>query len=292
MMIKNILVPTDFSKCAMYAAKVAAKMAKEINATLHFIHVIEVPVVAYDVGMVNFESLPQAMFMRELADKNMTQLFKEGFLNGINVKTTIEYDAIYKRINQYVANNDIGLIVMGSHGASGFTASIIGSNAERVTRYAECPVLTIKKEHKDFSIKNIVLASNFYGESDFMFKEFEKLKGLFSGAKLHLLKIITSASFEPTSRSKNIINEFIENNKIDNYTVNIYNHNSEEEGILEFSKEINADMIVIGTHGRTGLSHLFKGSIAEDLLNSASRPVLSIKMDIPENESGVLFPEM
>jgi nucleotide-binding universal stress UspA family protein len=291
-MIKNILVPTDFSKCSMYAVKLAAKMAKEVNATLHFLHVIEVPVVAYDVGMVNFESLPQAMFMRELADKNMTQLFKEGFLNGLNVKTTIEYDAIYKRINQYVAKNDIGLIVMGSHGASGISELVIGSNAERVTRYAECPVLTVKKEHNNFDVKNIVLASNFYGETDIMFKEYEQLKGLFSGAKLHLLKVITSANFEPTSRSKNIINGFVKKHKLDNCSVNIYNHDSEEDGILEFSKEIKADMIIIGTHGRTGLSHLFNGSIAEDLLNHASRPVLSIKIDIPENKHGVLFPEV
>ena len=88
-MIKNILVPTDFSKCSMYAVKLAAKMAKQVDATLHFLHVIEVPVVAYDVGMVNFESLPQAMFMKDLADKNMNQLFKEGFLDGIKVKRFI-----------------------------------------------------------------------------------------------------------------------------------------------------------------------------------------------------------
>jgi nucleotide-binding universal stress UspA family protein len=289
-MVKNILVPTDFSKCSMYAVKLAAKIAREVNATLHFLHVIEVPVVAYDVGMVNFESLPQAMFMRELADKNMTQLFKEGFLEGLNVKTTIEYDAIYKRINQYVSRNDIGLIVMGSHGASGISELVIGSNAERVTRYAECPVLTIKKEHNNFDVKNIVLASNFYGETDIMFKEYEKLKGLFN-AKLHLLKVITPANFEATSRSKNIINDFVKKHKLENFSVNIYNHENAEEGILEFSEEVNADMILIGTHGRTGLSHLINGSIAEDLLNHASRPVLSIKIDLPENEHDVLFPE-
>ncbi|TXB66999.1 universal stress protein [Vicingus serpentipes] len=289
-MVKNILVPTDFSKCSMYAVKLAAKIAREVNATLHFLHVIEVPVVAYDVGMVNFESLPQAMFMRELADKNMIQLFEEGFLEGLNVKTTIEYDAIYKRINQYVSKNDIGLIVMGSHGASGISELVIGSNAERVTRYAECPVLTIKKEHNNFDVKNIVLASNFYGETDIMFKEYEKLKGLFN-AKLHLLKVITPANFEATSRSKNIINDFVQKHKIENCSVNIYNHENAEEGILEFSEEVKADMILIGTHGRTGLSHLINGSIAEDLLNHASRPVLSIKIDIPENEHDVLFPE-
>ena len=107
-----------------------------------------------------------------------------------------------------------------------------------------------------------------------------------------MLKVITAANFEPTSRSKNIINAFVKEHKLDNCTINIYNHETEEAGIIEFSEEVNADMILIGTHGRTGLSHLINGSIAEDLLNHASRPVLSIKIDIPENKHGVLFPEV
>lgn len=290
-MIKNLLVPTDFSKCSLYAAKLAAKLAKKTNSTLHFLHVIEVPVVAYDVGMVNFESLPQAMFMRELADKNMAQLLKEDFLNGISIKSTIEYDAIYKRINQYVEKHEVGLIVMGSHGASGLNELVIGSNAERVVRYAECPVLTVKKEYQEFEVQNIVLASNFYGEADIMFSEYLKLKELFD-AKLHLLKVITPSNFEATSRSKNIIKEFTEKHQLQNFTINVYNHENTEDGILEFSDEVNADLILMGTHGRTGLSHLINGSIAEDLLNHTSRPVLSVKIDIPENKHGVLFPEV
>ena len=277
-MTKNILVPTDFSKCSMYAAKLGAKMAKEANVSLHFLHIIEVPVVAYDVGMVNFESLPQAQFMKELADKNMSQLLEEDFLKGVKVETTIEYDAIYKRINQYVSKQNIGLIIMGSHGASGINEAIIGSNAERVTRYASCPVLTLKKELPNFEAKNIVVASNFYGEIDAMFQEFEELMNVFN-AKLHLLRVITPSNFEITTKSKNVMNEFVKKHGLTNCTLNIYNHDTVEEGILQFSEEINADMIVIGTHGRTGLSHLINGSLAEDLLNHASRPVLSVKIN-------------
>lgn len=276
-MIKNILVPIDFSKCSMYAAKLAAKMAKGTNIHLHFLHVIEVPVVAYDVGMVNFESLPQAKFMRELADKNMSQLLGEEFLKGINIETSIEYDAIYKRINQYVSTQNIGLIIMGSHGAAGASEILIGSNAERVTRYASCPVLTVKKELPNFETKNIVVASNFYDEIDAMFDEFKGLMNLFK-AKLHLLRVITPSNFETTTESKKVMTEFVEKHNLSEHTLNIYNHDNVEDGIMQFSEEINADMIVIGTHGRTGLSHLINGSLAEDLLNHASRPVLSVKI--------------
>lgn len=290
-MIKNILVPTDFSKCALNAAKNAAVIAKKNNATLHFLHVVEVPVVTYDVGMVNFESFPQAMFMKEIADSNLEKLLEEDFLKGVNIKTTIQYDAIYKRINQYVDKANIDLIILGTHGTSGIGEHIIGSNAERVTRYTSCPVLTLKEQTNISEVKDIVLASNFYGEVDYMMQEFKKIESLFDDTTVHLLKVITPSNFESTPRSKKILADFIKEHRLTNATSNVYNYSDEEEGIIKFSDDINADLIVLGTHGRTGIAHLLKGSLTEDVLNHAPKPVLSIKIDYPEQKHDMLFPE-
>lgn len=276
-MIKDILVPTDFSKCSVSAVKVAAQLAKKLDATIHLLHVIETPVVAYDAGMVNFESLPQAMFMKELADDNMKSLLNEGFLQGISVESKIEYDAIYTRINHYVEKNDIQLIVMGSHGAKGFNEIVLGSNAERVVRYSSCPVLTIKQDDSNFDVKNIVVASDFNSEADEMFKGFKQFTSLFK-AKLHLIRVNTPVNFETTPESKEKMKKFADRNKLENFTMSIYNDTTEEDGVLNYADEINADLLLIGTHGRTGLAHLIKGSIAEDLLNHSKRAVLSIKL--------------
>lgn len=276
-MIKDILVPTDFSKCSVYAVKVAAQLAKKLNATMHLLHVIETPVVAYDAGMVNFESLPQAMFMKELADENMKNLLAESFLSGISVESKIEYDAIYKRINQYVENHKINLIVMGSHGAKGFNEIVLGSNAERVVRYADCPVLTIKQDYPSFEVQDILIASNFYNEADNMFKAFKQFTDLFD-ANLHFVRVNTPINFETTPESNKKMNDFASRHALESYSFVIYNDQTEEDGILNYADEIDADLLVIGTHGRTGLAHLIKGSIAEDLLNHSKRAVLSIKI--------------
>jgi nucleotide-binding universal stress UspA family protein len=63
--------------------------------------------------------------------------------------------------------------------------------------------------------------------------------------------------------------------KLENYTLNIFNDYSEEEGIIRFSESINADMIAMATHGRKGFAHVLVGSIAEDVVNHAKRPVLT-----------------
>lgn len=276
-MIRNILVPTDFSKCSVYAVKVAAQLAKKLDATIHLLHVIETPVVAYDAGMVNFESLPQALFMKELADDNLKNLLSESFLKGIKIESKIEYDAIYKRINQYVEDQKVDLIVMGSHGAKGFNEIVLGSNAERVVRYSSCPVLTIKQEYANFDVKNILIASNFYSEADTMFKAFKQFTSLFN-ADLHFVRVNTPINFETTPESHEKMDKFARRHHVEEYSFGIYNDQTEEDGILNYADEINADLLVMGTHGRTGLAHLIKGSIAEDLLNHSKRAVLSIKI--------------
>lgn len=276
-MIKNILVPTDFSKCSVDAVKVAAQLAKKLNATIHLLHVIETPVVAYDAGMVNFESLPQAMFMKEMAQDNMKSLLAESFLKEVTIKHKIEYDAIYTRISHYVESHHINLIVMGSHGAKGFNEIVLGSNAERVVRHSPCPVLTIKQNYSNFDVKDIIVASDFKSEADEMFKGFKQFTSLFK-AKLHLVRVNTPLNFETTAESNKKMKKFADRNKLENYTLCIYNDATEEDGVLNYADEINADLLLIGTHGRTGLAHLIKGSIAEDLLNHSKRAVLSIKI--------------
>ena len=86
------------------------------------------------------------------------------------------------------------------------------------------------------------------------------------------------SNFTTTATAKVRIREFIEGNTFKNYTTNIYNDESVEKGILNFSQIINADLIGISTHGRQGISHFFNGSISEDLVNHAKRPVITFKI--------------
>ena len=97
-------------------------------------------------------------------------------------------------------------------------------------------------------------------------------------SKLHLLKINTIHNFETTKESSDAIRSFIDGFDLGEFTLNIYNDISIESGILNFSKVIDADIIVLNTSGRRGLSHLFNGSISEDLTNHAKLPVATFKL--------------
>ena len=82
------------------------------------------------------------------------------------------------------------------------------------------------------------------------------------------------SSAKANSRMKTFANAF----DFNDYTTNIYNDVSIEKGIMNFSASIDADLIGMSTHGRRGISHFFNGSISEDLLNHAKRPVITFKI--------------
>ncbi|MBC8486667.1 MAG: universal stress protein [Bacteroidetes bacterium] len=282
--MKTILVPTDFSDHALFALKVAASIAKKINAKINLVHNNTMPSEGYS-NTYYYEDMNKEI--KVMKKKQLDNLVCQDFLKNIDVKKYILSNMKMWKIVTNKRFKNVDLIVMGSHGTSGLSEIFIGSNTEKVVRLANSPVLTIKSELKDFNINTMVFASNFYGES---YAVFNKIKFFadFYNAHIDLLKVITLKDFEPTPVSRKLMEDFAKKFKLSNYTINIYNAPSIEKGITDFSNEINADLIAIETHGRTGIAHLINGSLAEDVVKHEDRPVLSIKIkDIPANISGL-----
>ena len=166
---------------------------------------------------------------------------------------------------------------MGSHGSSGIEELLIGSNTEKVVRLSDIPVLVIKKDIGKFEGKNFVFASDFSNEIKKPFKKMIEFTKIFD-ANLFLVMISTPNSFKPTLLAEKIMSDFIADLDIQNYSLHIFNDVNVESGILNFSNAINADLIGLCTHGRTGLAHFFNGSISEDLVNHAVKPVITFKI--------------
>jgi nucleotide-binding universal stress UspA family protein len=166
---------------------------------------------------------------------------------------------------------------MGSHGASGFKEMFIGSNAEKVVRSSEVPVLIIKNEIENFKINKFVFASDFSDEIKGPFEKVVAFANAFD-AELNLVMINTPNSFKSTLVSQDIMNKFLAGFSIKKHVTHIFNDANVEKGILNFAKSIDADLIGMCTHGRKGLSHFFNGSISEDLVNHALKPVVTFKI--------------
>ncbi|RZJ48779.1 MAG: universal stress protein [Flavobacterium sp.] len=274
--MKRILVPTDFSEHAEDALKAAAEIAKKNDSEIVILHMLELPHQMND-AITGSASIPETMLFMKKANEMLDEVSGRPFLDGVPVTEIVKMDKPIHGITQISKDYDIDLIVMGSHGTSGVEELLIGSTTEKVVRNSEIPVLIIKKDVSNFNPDNIVFASDFTDESKQPFEKLLKFTKVFD-AKLHLVTICTPNSFKPTHVIEKAMNEFIAEFNLTNYSTHIYNDTNIEKGILNFSNAINADIIGMCTHGRTGFAHFFNGSISEGLVNHAIKPVITFKI--------------
>ena len=276
--MKRILVPIDFSKEAECAAKIAASIAKKTGSEIYLIHMLELPVNTIDPAeMTSIRSEPQIIYFMKLAHEKFAKFLKLPFFKGVKVIESVQFIHAFTGIINESEKNNIDLIVMGSQGASGLQEMFIGSNTEKVVRRSKVPVLVVKKGKKDFKIKSILFASDFSKECKKTFQKIIDFATIFD-ATIHLLYVNTIHNFNTTPAIENKMDKFIKGFKMGEYTRRIYNDISIEKGILSYGRDLKADLIALNTHGRSGLSQLFNGSIGQELANHALRPVITFRI--------------
>jgi len=286
--MKNILVPTDFSEQAGYAMDLACEIAMKTKSNLIALHVLDhtglfdfstgssaYPIMGNPAGLDLDQKFLESLHAN--AEEKCASFVKKYEREGITISKKIKIGSAFQYITQEIDEQGIDLVIMGSKGASGFEEVLIGSNTEKVVRHAKCPVLTVKTKLTLSDINDIVFATSFKEGDLHVTDELKKLQEVFK-AKLHLVRVNTPNCFQTNRKIMNMAKRFIEENKISNYTINIYCDKVEEDGIIFYAQDIDADMIALATHGRSGLSHLLSGSIAEDVVNHAKRPVWTFRL--------------
>ncbi len=276
--MKKILVPTDFSQVANNALDEAANIAKRTKAEVILLHVIEEGSSSSSFRVTGgpISSDPQEqIFMLKLIEKSKERLeTMSNAYEGVTITTELRMGNPFHGITDIVGEHDVDMIVMGTTGASGMDELLIGSNAEKIVRHAKCPVMTINEKTGKTSCDNIVLATSMSGQDAKIVSVVKSIQEVYD-SKIHLLWINTPNNFARDKTTKARMEEYAQKHSLSNYTMNIYNDVTEEEGIVCFAEDIDADLTAMVTHRRTGIAHLLAGSIAEDVVNHSKRPVLT-----------------
>jgi nucleotide-binding universal stress UspA family protein len=139
MEMKRILFPTDFSENSEYAFLYALAFAREFGSKLYLLHVVYFPpqMPEFDIGRVLDKLVKDA-------EKNLRKLIQKTGETQVVFHPEVRLGLEYREITQFAEKEKIDLIVMGTQGRTGLAHAFLGSVAERVVRYASCPVLTIK----------------------------------------------------------------------------------------------------------------------------------------------------
>ena len=277
--MKKIIVPVDFSQHSEYALKAAALLAQKHNAEIYAVHMLDMIESSINESL-NYQQ-EKTFFLLKLAEKKFTSFLNKEYLKGIKVNPVIKHFKVFSEVNEIAKNENADLIIMGSHGASGLKEFFIGSNTEKVIRFSEIPVLVVKNELTDLNFDNIVFPLDFSDEIINTYIQAKQVIKDFNG-NLHLLYVNTPYdNFKTSAQMENMAVAFL--NKAEGNInmlkeINFVADRTVEKGILNFSNSVGADLIAVSTHGRKGLSHVFKGSLSEDIANHASLPILTFKI--------------
>jgi nucleotide-binding universal stress UspA family protein len=277
--MKKILVPTDFSKQATIAVEVAADIARRSGAELVLLHIVEeVTGGSFNVeGEVSRGDIGDRLFNYKLLGKARKQLERAVLDPGIrDVKAdgVLRVGNPFHGIRTVLTEGKFDLVVMGTAGHTKIEEMLIGTNTEKIVRLSKCPVLTIQKKPATSNFKNIVYATAM-GKDEEVFSRIVKRTQQLYNSNVHLVRINTPGDFQRDYTVKDYMNRFAKKLGLKNYTISVYNDLNVEEGVIRFAESIDADLIAMATHGRTGFAHVIAGSVAEEVVGHAKRPVLT-----------------
>lgn len=273
--MKRILVPCDFSPAAKEAFKFASKIAGKNKSKIYVLYVIDNSVVNHSTGELSHIAAFNGVFMQKL-EGQMNEKFvelKHEYANEDAVVTFhMDIGSLTQTIENFIADKKVDVVIMGTHGVSGLKELFVGSNTERVIRYANVPVVAVPLGSQFDTIEHIVFPVVPTTRASGFIHEVKTIQNLFR-ATLHILWINTPHIFKSDDEAIEDLQEFADQHHFHDYKLHTKSDHSAQEGILRFVKEIKAGLLFMPTHSRKGLSHWLVGSITENVVNHVQCPV-------------------
>lgn len=286
--IERILFPTDFSEGAARAFPQAAFLAHAHGADLFILSVASRHLHAYRQMVKRHPMTADEIngMMRDLpfdaGDLSIEQMQVEGAI-------------VPDRIVEFADERDIDLVVMGTHGRTGVNRMLMGSVAEDVVRAAPCPVLTTRGTSETAPSKHVsrILVPVDFSDGSHLAVAHARDLALTYGAQVDLLHVVEEVVYPSTYGIEPVelpTGEVIEN--VENALADIAREEIGIEHVVveaktgyapatirAYADEVGVDLIVIATHGRSGLDRLLMGSVTENVVRRATQPVFVVKPD-------------
>jgi len=280
--IQKIVVPVDFSSTANKALDHAIFMAKLHQAELILVHVHET---IMHTSALDYGDLPSIIDFEDSVNKKIDSKLSDlahsiKLDNAVTTKVRTTTGRAYIRIIEIAEEEKADIIVMGTHGVSGFREFFLGSNTFRVVSDSPCPVLSIQESSDTESFKEIVLPIDDSSAS----RQKVGLAAYFAkhyNARVHVLGLITSEDEEYNHRMnlklKQVV-DYLSDAEV-NHTVGKVSGSNLATLTQNYASSVNADLIVIMTEQESNLNFLM-GPYAQQLVNHSKIPILSLRPEV------------
>jgi nucleotide-binding universal stress UspA family protein len=295
--VDKILFPTDFSPPSDAALTPTCHWARRMGAELHLVHVIDaLRPEMYAAGAALPDSTALDTSLAQTARHELETRRRLAADRGAAVTAALlEASSPAPGILDYAESHDIDLVATSTHGRRGLRRLLLGSVAEEVVQRSSSPVLTLRGENSVFDAvpHRILAAVDLSPHSEAAIAHAKEIAALFH-AELQLLHVLSRPqlrSYDPTAipsfqldvprlvkEAEKELATAYERCGGPSGPVSIHvGEGLAVEEILRFARANQSDLVILASHGLTGLSHLLLGSVAERVVRLSSTPVLALK---------------
>lgn len=280
--MKKLIIPVDFSETSESAIAFGLQLAEKCNYEIILHHSVDF--------LGTYESMymdaPQAhSFTEEVISDMEVQLentYRRYSRDGLKMSKRLTIGTLINDIRRLAKEEEVDLVVMGTKGASGLSEFFIGSNTEKVVRLLDCPVISVPENTDLGTIRRIMVPIDLREIRPSFLREVSKLQQLFS-ASVEFVWVQTPHNIENDDLIEEQMNNLLGSYEIASSSFTIVRNVFPQEGLIAYSRDNDTDMIAMATHARRGIAHWFSGSLTEDVLNHASMPLWSFKLDEKED---------
>lgn len=276
-MSKKIVVGIDFSDCSINALEHAVIIARKAKAgiTMVWANHLDYSKEIFSVEPDNLRAEVQSRFV------NLIKKYSPQLATGTEIDYRMEKGKVYKVICHVAKEVEAFLLIIGTHGSSGFEEFWIGSNANRIVSVSKLPIMTIRAgvdSNKNLKIIVMPLDSTRISRQKL---PITALLAKYFDAEIHILGVYTSSVDNIRYRIKNYVTQsetYLKENGIRYRTVYLDAGNITET-VLDYAKKVNANLISIMTEQETTTANLWLGPYAAQMVNHSPIPVLSVHME-------------
>ncbi len=279
MNIQRILIPVDFLPASECAIEYGAYLAQTFSTEIFLLHILEDAQAYPSEWFSSKDQNTNIRFIRKKVSEKLSEHAKNIKKKyGIVLKTLLTIGKPATKITEVVSERNINLIVMGTHGASGFEEFFIGHTTHKVVNISPCPVITIREGFKVSEIKSIVLPID---ESLHSRQKVYSVIALAAKCKsvVHILGVIQGEDMSEIAKFNSKINSVVKAVKKAgvNCTRKIIRGDNVATEATQYAVKVNAELLAIMTDHESNMTGSFMGVFAQQIINHSPVPVMSIK---------------
>ena len=296
--LRAILATTDFSEESLAGVRCAVALAGKFGAAATLLHVVEPPSRLAGMEVVALAHTDEEV--AALARAELATLAERESASGVHPTVSVRIGKPFHEITTAAHERGADLIVIATHGHTGWTRALLGGTAERVVRHAACPVLTVPARETlpqagptaAFRLRKILVPLDFSTVSEAALPWATFLAAHYR-AEIILLHVtekfpldyllgreLTDSTVKPLMTQAEVgLQQIAERlgKSTGRIASVVVRTGSPSEEICLAAKSLGADLIVLTTHGYTGLKHVWLGSTAERVVRHACCPVLAVR---------------